>query len=160
MVLSPLTFDIVSDSVFVAVLTDRIDVVATGPEVAAPQFFLEFRMLLEHFSGGQTLDDLHHSCQEHVWYALGKKVHVIFVCSDFDKVYFKTLGDGGTGLFQSLFSFWGQYGLAVFDRTDDMVEEDVLIVSFVDMVTHASIVPDLLRRSRFTPEQAPRNSVD
>jgi hypothetical protein len=131
-----LIFDVVSDGGLVAVLIHGVGVEATGPKVSAPEYFFDFRMVKEDFSGCDTFDRLHHSCQKHIGYTLDKKVHMIFIRSYFNKVDFVALTDFKTDIFESVFGLVGEHFASVLYRTDDVIEEDRFVVTFVDMFSH------------------------
>ena len=138
LVLSALVPNIVFDNGFVAILTDGIDVVAAGPQAASPQDCTDVWMCLEERFGREALDDLHHPGREECWDTLGEEVDMVFIGSDLDKVDFVPLGDFQAGRFQSLFPVLIQNFPSVLDGADDMIEHEILVVTLVDMVTHAS----------------------
>ena len=147
LILLALVLYIVSDDRLVAVLSDRIDVETACPEVSSPELFFDFRVREEQLFRNDTFDRLHHSCREHSWDALDKKVHMIFVCTNLYELYFIALADLFTRLFQGFFCRIGQYGTTIFHRAHDMIEEKTSVVTFADMFAHSSILPDLLCRS-------------
>lgn len=163
LILLSLVFDIFSDHCFAPIQTDGIGVEATRPELTSPQHLPHFRMVMEDLSGRDTFDRLHYFCQEHGRYALDKKMHMILICSYLDKVYFIALADFKAGIFEGLFGNLGEYFSSVLYWTDDVIQENRLVMALVDMVRHIPNIPlvvsDLLRRSCFTP-QAARNSLD
>ena len=135
-VLAALVLDIAFDDIFVCVLSHRIHVKATRPEVPAPEDLLHCWMMVKDVLGRQALDDLSDARWSEDRNALQEKVHVICIRSDLDESDFIPLLDGQTDLFQCSFDGFGKGFFFVFHGTNQVVEEKSFIVTFVDVFTH------------------------
>ncbi len=95
-----LVLNVMLDDIFIPVLSDRADVVAVRPELAAPQLFLHFRAGLENFSCRDALDCLHDPFRTVHWHTLHQEVDVILIRPNFEKRDFVAAADLLTCLFQ------------------------------------------------------------
>ena len=97
---------------------------------------LHVGMPFEHLFCSNALDRLHHSAREHIWYALEEKVYMILINADLNKVDFVSFGYFKTYCFDRLCHRSSDNVLSIFDRTDQMVQKECLIVSSIDMIGH------------------------
>ena len=131
-----LVFDIRCHSTFTSVFSDGRDIVAIGPEFSTPELFLHFRDSGKDLSRDDTFhgsSDLGRSIGGN---RLDEKVNMLFVCAYFKKVDLVTIGDILAYLFHDHVHFLGQHNSPVFGRTDEMIDENTDIVSFVDIYAH------------------------
>ena len=132
-----LLLNILLDHGFVAVLAHRVEIEAAGPELAAPEEFLDFPMLSEDLSGGDALDRAHHLGGEDIRDALDQEVGMVVIQANLDKVDFIAFGDAETGGFQGFGNSLGDGLSAILDREDRVVQEQCLIVGLQDVLTHS-----------------------
>ena len=85
LLLVPLAGDVAPDLAFATMLTDRAEVGPVGPELAPPQELLDRGDPPEHFTGGETLDDLGELAGAVRRNRLHEEVHVIPICPDLQK---------------------------------------------------------------------------
>ena len=81
-----LALDVVSDRVFVSVLTYSTGEVSVRPEFAAPQLLLHVWAPSEYLARSKTLDhrdNLRHTIRRH---RLNQKMHVLFIRADFQEL--------------------------------------------------------------------------
>ena len=134
-----LIFDIGFDDLFIGILANCIKIIPTCPEMTSPEFFLYCRVCLKDLFCNDTFYCLHHFAREYVWHTLEQKMHMIFVCSYFNKMYFITLCYCQTHCFDCLGYFFGNNRIAIFYRAYEMIEQYCFIVSFVDMLCHTHV---------------------
>ena len=121
LILLPLVFDIVSYCFFIAISTNRVDVVSTRPEFSAPEYFLNFRMSQKYFSTRDALDYLNNIFRPHHRHTLYQKMHMIFINSYFYKMYLVPFSYSYTSFFQTLRDSFRKYFTSVFCRTYNVV---------------------------------------
>ena len=100
--LNPLVLNIIGDGRFRSVSGDCIDKVSTCPKLASPEFLLHFRVFLEHCSANDALHHLDNVLRKHHRDGLYKKMDMILIGTNFEKVYIISLCDLKTGLFDRL----------------------------------------------------------
>src|SRR3989338_6435255 len=62
---------------------------------------------------------------------------MVLVCAYFKKMDLVPIGESYTRLFQNHVHFLGHHYLAIFGRTDEVIDENADIVTFVDVDAHA-----------------------
>ena len=113
-----MVFDIITDHLLVAVLTDRVEVVAAGPELATPQLLLDGWVTFEDFPARDALGRLNQTARQHGGHALDQEVGMVFVSADLEVANFVTVLDLPTDGGQSLRHLVSQYFPAILDWTD------------------------------------------
>ena len=99
---NPLVLNIIGDGGFRSVSGDCIDKVSACPKLASPEFLLHFGVLLEHCSTDNALHHLDNILRKHHRDGLYKKMDMILICANFEKVYIVSLCDLKTRLFDGL----------------------------------------------------------
>ena len=151
-----LVSNIISDYFFIPVLSNGVDVVSAGPELASPEDAGDLGVTAEKLAGRDTLDDCGETCGGNGGNALEEEVDVVFVRPDLDEADFV----GGTkveaDVFERLFNRLREYLLSVFGGTNQVIEEQGLVVALENVVSHGTMLP----RPRRTPQRAAGNSLD
>ena len=142
LILPALAFHILGYHVFIAISPNRIDIVATRPKVTAPQQFLHFRMLLENLSPCNTFYCLHNISWTHHWHTLYQKMYMVFINSNFYKMYFISLAYPNTCFFQRFSHLFRKNLSPVFCRANNMIQEETFVMFLVDVFTHAPLYPE------------------
>ena len=122
-VLGTLTFDILFNALFIAMLPYRAHEIPVTPKLASPQLLLHFRAQPKYFSTSDALDDLHDLFRTVHWHRLHQKVHVVFVCPDLNKRHLVPFADLQAGLFDLLVHRWSKNHSAVLRRTNNVVQQ-------------------------------------
>ena len=121
LILPSLAFDIICYRGFIAVTTNGVDVVSVCPDVPAPKYFLNLRMSLEYFFSRNTFYQLHYFLGTSHWNTLNQKMHMIFIRSNFYKMYLAPFSYSYTYFFQTLRNSLRKYFPPVFCRTYNVV---------------------------------------
>ena len=80
-VILSLVLNVLPDHGLVVVLSHGIEIKAAGPEVAAPEHSLDFRMAVEDLPGSDALDRSDHAGGEDIGHGLDQEMHVVFIKS-------------------------------------------------------------------------------
>lgn len=155
-VLFSLILEIFPYHILVGVLSHRIHIVAARPEPPAPKLPFDLGVEPENFlrrDALQSVDDL--SRGEHRD-TLNKKMGVVAIKADFQKVNLVPLLYSQTHRTKGLRDFLAQNITAILDGTDKMIHQQTLVVALVDMIAHTH----KNRTSRNTRGRASGNSND
>ena len=128
------------DHFLITVLTYRVGIISTRPEFPTPEFFLHFRVKPEDFFCGNALYDLHNSLWGKNRDALDKKMNMVFVSSDLNKMHLVSFTDTHTNFFEYIFHFFRKDLFSILCRTHHMIKEKGLVVPLKDMFTHPPIL--------------------
>ena len=99
-----------------------IDEVSVCPEFPTPQLFLHFRVLTEYFSSVDTFDCLHDVFWKIHGYRLHKKMHMIFVGTNFKKMDAVAFGNLKASVFDCLVYCVSDYYPAICCWTHNVVD--------------------------------------
>ena len=135
--IGPLVRYILWYALVIRILAHRIGIIAACPQVSSPKQFLNFFMLHKYFSGSYAFDYRHHFAHRHRGHALHKKMHMVFFHPYLHKMEFVTQGYPYAHIFQCLRYTFGEYLSPVFRRKYQMIQQQSLIVMFIDMFIHA-----------------------
>ena len=136
-VLETLSFDVLLNALFIAMLPHRAHEVPVAPKLSTPQLTLYFRTLPKYFPRHNALDDLHESLRTIHRHRLYQKMHMILVCPDLNKSHFVPLANLQAYLFQTLVHRWREHHSAIFRRTNYVVQQYRYIMTLVYITTHA-----------------------
>ncbi len=154
LLLPPLGGDLALDLAFASVTADRADVVPVRPELAAPEGLLHRGDAAEHLAGGQALDRAHDLRRAVRGDRLHEEVHVIPVRPDLQK---RDLVPGchlETDVTEHLVHVRRDHRTPVLRRTDDVVEQDGVVVAAVDVLT---LTPSLSQPDAVSRRVSTRN---
>ena len=126
---------------FTPVLSHGVDIVPLCPELTAPEFTLHLGMLCKDVLCGDTLCDLDYTTWCIFGDCLDKEVYVVFVRSNLVVADFVALLYTETALLERCGHLGCEDVTTVLYGTDDVVEEQVFVVSFYDVVGHCSMIP-------------------
>ena len=135
-ILLPLLCHIFFNHFFIPILSNRIHIISAGPKLPSPQFSLHFRTPLKNFSCCYTFCDLDYSFGNHHRNTLHQKMHMVFVASNFNITYFKSSTYLQTHLFKSFFHLLRENISSIFHRTNHMIQQHGLVMSFDYMLAH------------------------
>jgi len=141
LLLAPLAGDVAPDLAFATMLTNRAEVGPVGPELAPPQELLDRGDPPEHFTGGETLDDLDELAGAVRRNRLHEEVHVVPVGPDLQERDVVPGGNLQADVPEGRIHLGGKHRPAVLRRTDQMVEQDGDIVAPVDVFAHTPSLP-------------------
>ena len=143
LVMLSLALYILFDGFLIPVSADGVHVEPTGPEMASPEYFLEFGMQAEHFFRREMFRCFDDLCGCHHGHGLDEKVYMVLICSNLDVVQFIMLFNFIADIFEGLFVLFHKDLPPVFGRTDQVVEEESDVVAFVNVlaVGHGTSLP-------------------
>lgn len=133
-----LILDIRRHCLLTAMFSDSRDEVSVRPEFSAPELFLHFRYSSEDLS---RRDAFH--CTNDLRWSIGgngldEEVDMVLVGSYFEEMYLEPVFYVEAGFLQDHVHRLGDDDSAVFGRTDEVIDENVYVMAFVDVYTHAS----------------------
>ncbi len=143
------------DYFFVRILPNRVNVVPVSPKLSAPQLLFYLRMKTEKLSRTNAFHHLNDRFCRHHWNALYQKMNMIFIGTNLQKVYFKSVFNISTYIRQTLCNFIRQNTSPIFYRANQMIQKQTLVMPFMNMFAHNTNVIQTA-----TPQQAARNSLD
>jgi len=131
-------------------LSNRADVVAIRPELAAPQLLLHAGHPLEYFACRETFDDAHDLGRAVTRNRLHQEMHVGFVCPDLQKNELVAARNLQTHFAQNSVPFWGDHRSSILRRTHDVIQQQRSVRTFVIVRTsvHSPILPNLRGKPR------------
>ena len=129
--------NILLDALGISIFTHRIGIEATGPQISSPKKFFDFFMLCKYFSRCYAFDYRHDFRHRHRWNALHKKMYMIFFHSYLHKMEFIAHGYPYAHFFQCLRYAFVEYLSPVFRWKYEVIQQQSLIVMFIDMFVHA-----------------------
>ena len=121
----------------IGIFAHRIGIEAACPQISSPKKFFDFFMLCKYFSHRYAFDYRHDFRHRHRWNALHKKMHMIFFHSYLHKMEFVAHGYPYAHFFQCLRYAFVEYLSPIFRRKYEMIQQQSLIVMFIDMFIHA-----------------------
>ena len=127
---------IILNHMFVPILANCIHIISTCPKMSTPQLTLHFRMPLKNLSRRDALCNLDDPFRKHHGHTLNQKMHMILIAANLNISYFISSAYFLTGLFQSLFHWPRENISSIFCRTDNVVQQYCLIMSFQNMLAH------------------------
>ena len=140
-VCAALFMNILSDHFLIAVLTDGVRVIPARPELSAPEHSLDFGVTTEDLSCGNALDGLYDSRGRHHGDALDEKMDMVFIRPDLHEMDLVSFSYFHTDLFEGYLHLFRKHLSSVLCRTDNVVEEQRLVMPFEYMFAHPSILP-------------------
>ena len=146
------------NSFLICVLAYCIYIITATPKLTTPQLMLYLGMKPKKFFRRDTFYRLNYVFYRHHRYTLYQKMNVIFIRSYFNEKYFKSAFNIFTHFHQTIFNRLRQNTSPVFYRTYQMVQQQILIMTLMNMITHkTNITLTLLTQPR---SKASRNSFD
>src|SRR4026208_4099 len=134
----PLSFDVLLNAFFIAVLPHRAHKVPVAPKLSAPKLLLYFRTLTQYFPCRYALDDLYDLFRTIHRYRLYQKMHMVLVRPNLHKRQFVPPANLYTDLFQTLVHGWRKHHSSIFCRTNYVVQQYRYIMTLVYITTRAS----------------------
>jgi hypothetical protein len=109
------------DYFLICILPNRVNVVPVSPKLSAPQLLFYLWMKAEKFSCSNTFHHLNYRFCRHNRNALYQKMNMIFIRTNLQKVYFKSVFNILTHINQTLCNFIRQNTSPIFYRTNQMI---------------------------------------
>src|ERR1035437_1857161 len=125
---------------FVCILANSINIISFSPKITAPQLIFNFWMKTKKLFCSDTFYRLNNAFHRHHWNTLYQKMNMIFICSNFNKMYFVSLCNIFTDLTQGLFNRFRQNTSSIFYRTNYMIQQQTFIMVLMNMFTHRTNV--------------------
>src|SRR5665213_1990564 len=122
--------------IFVCILPNRVNIVPVSPKLSSPQLLFHFRMKTEKFSCSNTFHDLNYRFWRHHRNTLHQKMNMIFVCSNFQKMYLKPAFNVFAHFYQTLFNIFRQNTSPIFYRTNQMIQQQSFVMPLMNMLAH------------------------
>ena len=107
----------------ICILTNRINIIPIAPKLTTPKLLLYLWMTPEQFFGSDTFYCLRYLFGGHHRNTLQQKMNMIFIRTNFDKMYFKSFLYIRSHLNQTLFRFLRQNTSPIFYRTNQMIKQ-------------------------------------
>ena len=139
-----LLFDIPRYRILAAMLSNRGGEIPIRPEFASPELFFHLRTSLENLTRRKTLDGRYYLGHTVCRNRLNEKMHVILVCTDFQKLYLISILNLYAHPFHHCVHFLIEYGSSVLRRKNQMVYQYRNIMALMYIFAHATT----LRRKR------------
>jgi hypothetical protein len=146
-----LLLDVFAYHLFIALLTDRADVIARGPKFSAPQFLLHFGARGEEFSCRYAFDDLYNLLRTVHWHRLHQKMHLVLVGADFEKRNFIAVADFHTDLFEFLVYFRTENHSTVLRWTNDVIHQYRDVMALMNESAHSLSIRNAASCGELTP---------
>ena len=122
---------------FISVLAYRADVISCCPQMPSPQLLLYLWTRGKDLSGAYTLYDLHYLLRAIHRHTLHQKMHVVFVCSYFQKLNLISLTDLQTNLFELEVYFRTKNNSAILRRTNNVIQKYRNIMALMNESAHS-----------------------
>lgn len=135
--LSTLLLYVLAYHLLVAVLSYRAYVIPVCPEFPSPQLLLYLWTPRKYLSCRYAFYDLHDLLRAVHRYTLNQKMHVVFICTYFQKRYLVPLTDPKTNLFEFLVYFRTKYNSSVLGWADDVIQQYRNIMTLVNEAAHS-----------------------
>jgi hypothetical protein len=135
--LAALVFYILGDPLFASVFPYGRDVVTVRPEFSSPELFLDFRHSGEDLSRRDAFHDASDLGRSIRRDGLDEKVDMVLVRAYLEKVDLVTKGDVLADFLHDHVHFLGDDRSSVLGRTDEVVDQNADVVTFVDIGAHA-----------------------
>ena len=124
------------NSLLICVLAYGIYIISTSPKLPSPKLSLDFWMQTEKFFGRDAFYRLSYALYRQHRNTLYQKMNVVCISSNFNKVYLKPTFNIATNFNQTFFNLIRQHASPIFYRTNQMVQQQILIMTFMNMLTH------------------------
>lgn len=134
--IASLFMDVLLNYALIRILTNRVNIIPITPKLAAPKLLLHFGMQPKQFSCSNTFYDLRYLFGRHHGNTLHQKMNMILIRSNLNKVYFKSFLYILTYFNQTLFYSLRQNTSPIFYRTNQMVQQQTFVMTFINMFTH------------------------
>ncbi len=135
--IGPLIRNILLDALGIGIFAHRIGIEATSPQISSPKKFFDFFMLRKYFSRRYAFDYRHDFRHRQRWNTLHKKMHMIFFHPYLHKMEFVAQGYPYAHFFQCIRYAFVEYLSPVFRGKYEVIQQQSLIVMFIDMFIHA-----------------------
>ncbi len=145
---------------FVCILTYRINIIPVRPKLPSPKLLFHFRVKTEQFSRCYTFHNLYYRLSRHHRYTLYQKMNMVFICSNLQKMYFKSPFDIFTNFDQAFCNFIRQYISPIFYWTNQMIQKQTLVMTLMNMFAHQANITFALQPLPPPRSIAARNSFD
>ncbi len=136
--MSALSLDIFFDNFLVPSSTNAVDVIPACPKLSAPQLLPYLRMPSKYLFRRYTLRYFYSFFRRHHWYALQQKMHVISVTPHLNIINFISLCYPFAYLSQTLFYCFGKNFSPILGRTDQMIQQQILVMTLDNMLCHGA----------------------
>ncbi len=125
---------------FVAVLANRVYIIAFCPELSTPQLLFDFGMLCKDSFRRDAFDCLDDASRREVGNGLDEEMDVVLICSDFMKSDLVPLLDTEAHVLQRLCDLWCEYVPSILRWADEVVQEERFVVTLQDVFAHSPIL--------------------
>lgn len=132
--------NVLLDAFSIRIFAYRICIETTCPQVSAPQKTFHFWVQLKNLLRCYALYCFHNLSHRQYRNALNQKMDMIFFHSNFNKVNFISTGYAETHFFQGLRNTVAEYFSTIFCWKHEVIQQQCLIMMFVDMLIHTSNV--------------------
>ena len=105
----------------------------------------------EKFSCCNAFHGLNYRFYRHHWDTLYQKMNMIIIRTNLCKMYFKPAFNIFTHFYQTLFNLFRQNTSTIFYRTNQMIQQQVLIMALMNMFAHNT---NVIQNTNTTPQQA------
>ena len=124
------------NSLLICVLAYGIYIISTSPKLPSPKLSLNFWMQPEKFFGRDAFYCLSYALYTQHRNTLYQKMNVVLISSDFNEKYFKPTLNIHANFNQTFFNLIRQHASPIFYRTNQMVQQQILIMTLMNMFTH------------------------
>jgi hypothetical protein len=118
-----LCFHICLYRILISMTTNCINIKSFCPKLASPKLLFYFWMKLGNLFRPVTFHYLDYPCWTNRWYALYQKMNMIFIHSDLNKSYFRSLRNLKTNLFKARIDSFRRNYPPIFGWTYKMIQQ-------------------------------------
>ncbi len=132
---------IITNHFFIAMFSDCACKISVRPELSAPQFLFYMRASFEYLLCSYTLYDPYNNLGHAIGgNTLHKKMNMILITANFQKIYLVSLFNFQADLFQNLVNRLINYRTSVFRWKNKVIQQYSDIMAFMDVFTHSPII--------------------
>lgn len=131
----------------IAMTTNRIYIKSFCPKFTAPKLLLDFGMKMKYLFSGNAFNNLNNFVRTVHQNTLYQKMNMVAIGTYFDKTNLKTTGYACTYIFQSQIYCFTKHHAPVFWRTDKAIKQYWYIMAFMDILTHATKIIQILKQN-------------
>src|ERR1043166_2811423 len=132
-----LLLDVLTDQLFIPMLTHRAYIVAIRPELSSPKLLFYLWARRKDFSRRYTLDRLHDLLRAIGRHTLHQKMHMVFVSPDFQKCDLVARTNLHTNLFELEVYFRRKDNSSILRWTDNVIEKHRNIMALMNEAAHS-----------------------
>ncbi len=148
-----LCFYVIGDYLLVSMSAYGINEIAACPKCSTPQLFLYFRAPLKNLFCGNAFDQCNNFTCTIAWATLYHQMYVIFIRTNFQKMYFITLLNPFADIYKLCLNGFVENKFTVFSRQDNMIDQYSYVVALMPVLAHLCILAHAASSGVFTPRQ-------